>query len=234
MRLHLRTASTAAALVLAGLSLTACGGDADKADKAGGATTSATASASASASASAGASGSADSSTGGPATKSPSKGTSNGGGSTGGDGGATSACTTKNTSVAFIVSAQHANEHEPAAATVKVTNTSKATCTIVGATTLVAKDDQGKAEPISADTSRNGTDAVDIEPGASAVAYVSYADLNMEGTGSAREVCAVQASTVEIALPDDEGRNVKVAKADGSAGTFNVCGPDVKFDGFGK
>ncbi|MGW2014861.1 DUF4232 domain-containing protein [Streptomyces sp. NPDC001927] len=133
-----------------------------------------------------------------------------------------------------MASAHHASEQEPAAATVKVTNTSQATCTLVGASTLVAKDDQGKAEPISADTSANGTDAVDIKPGASATATVLYVDLNLEGSASAREVCAIQASTVEIALPDDEGRTVKVTKANGSAGTFNVCGPEVKFDGFGK
>ncbi|MFD7322482.1 DUF4232 domain-containing protein [Streptomyces sp. NPDC059875] len=239
MRVITRTATTAAAIVLAGLSLTACGDD-KSADKAAGDGPSATASASGSASTSASASASASSSASGSGSNASSSGgsssgTSSAGTSTGGGtGGATGACTTKNTALTFIASAHHASEQEPAGATIKVTNTSKATCTIVGASTLVAKDDQAKAEPISADNSKNGTDAVDIKPGASAEAMVMYQDLNFEGSASAREVCAIQASTVEIALPDDEGRSVKVTKADGSAATFNVCGPDVKFDRFGR
>jgi hypothetical protein len=135
--------------------------------------------------------------------------------------------------VKFIASAHHATEQEPAAATVKVTNTSDAPCTIVGASTLTAKDDQGKADPVSADTAGNGTDAVDIKPGSTAEATVLYTDLNFEGTASARETCSVQASKVEIALPDDVGRTVGVTKADGSPAVFNVCRPEVKFDGFG-
>lgn len=170
-----------------------------------------------------GGAGSNESSSGGSSSdKSPGGGESEGG----------AACSTKNTEVTFIASAHHASEQEPAAATVKVTNTSDAR-TIVGASVLTAKDEQGKAEPISADTAGNGTDAVGVKPGGTAEAMVLYTDLNFEGTASARETCAVQASEVEIALPDDVGRSVQVTKADGSAGIFNVCAPEVKFDGFG-
>ncbi|MFG2881867.1 sigma-70 family RNA polymerase sigma factor [Streptomyces sp. NPDC048297] len=158
--------------------------------------------------------------------------TSASGGGSGGSGGVTSACTTKNTQIQFIQSAHHASEQQAATGAIRVTNTSKATCTIVGAVTLTAKDDQGKADPVETDNSESGTDAVDIEPGATAQAWVAYTDLNFDGSPSGREVCAVQASKVEIALPKDMARTVRVTKDGGAPGSFDVCGNDVRVDAF--
>ncbi|MCF3137217.1 DUF4232 domain-containing protein [Streptomyces olivochromogenes] len=221
MRLRTATLATAAVFV-AGLSLTACNSGDDDAKT--GDTSSPVATASSKAPATAATSTGKPGGTQAPATATGSSGSGSGGG--------VSACTTKTTTVQFIASAAHASESEPAAATVKVTNTSGSTCTIVGASALTAKDDQGKANPIETDNAAAGTDAVDIAPGASATADVLYTDLNFEGSQSAREVCAVQASKVAIALPKDIARTVKVTKANGSAGVFNVCTKDVKFGAF--
>ncbi|MEV0185135.1 DUF4232 domain-containing protein [Streptomyces sp. NPDC050625] len=227
MRLRTATLATAAVFV-AGLSLTACNSGDDDAKAKDSSSPSATASSTSTA-------GSTGSATGGTSTGkaggAKASATAAGKG-TGSGGGAVGACTTKTTTVQFIASASHASESEPAAATVKVTNTSGSTCTLVGASTLTAKDDQGKAAPIETDNSAAGTDAVDIAAGASASAEVLYTDLNFEGSQSAREVCAVQASKVEIALPKDVARTVKVTKTNGSAGIFNVCTKDVKFGSF--
>lgn len=228
MRLRTATLATAAVFV-AGLSLTACNSGDDDAKAKDSSSPSATASST-----------STDSATGGTSTGKTGGGKTGGGKAsataagkgTGSGGGAVGACTTKTTTVQFIASASHASESEPAAATVKVTNTSGSTCTLVGGSTLTAKDDQGKAAPVETDNSAAGTDAVDIPAGASASAEVLYTDLNFEGSQSAREVCAVQASKVEIALPKDIARTVKVTKANGSAGVFNVCTKDVKFGSF--
>ncbi|MGW7386115.1 DUF4232 domain-containing protein [Streptomyces sp. NPDC054794] len=222
MRLRTATLATAAVFV-AGLSLTACNSGDDDSKSAD--TSRPVATASTTASTAAGAS------TGKPGgTKAPKTGTKTSGSGSGGD--AVSACTTKTTTIQFIAAAGHASESEPAAATIKVTNTSGSTCTLVGATTLTAKDDQNKADPIATDNSAAGTDAVDIAPGASASADVLYTDLNFEGSQSAREVCAVQASKVEIALPKDTARTIKVTKSNGAPGIFNVCTKDVKFGAF--
>ncbi|MFJ9867589.1 DUF4232 domain-containing protein [Streptomyces sp. NPDC101165] len=228
--MRVRTAVAAATMLVAGLALTACQGDdskaADSPSNAGTATAKSTPGKSQG--------DTANSSTGGKGTSSGStgSGTSGSKGTSGGKGGTIVACTAKTTSVTFVAATKHATESEPAAATVKITNTSGKACTIVGATSLVAKDDQGKSDPIETDNSAAGTDAVDLAPGATATADVLYADLNFEGSQSAREVCGVQASKVEIALPKDVGRTVKVVNGSGSAATFNVCGPAVKFEAF--
>jgi hypothetical protein len=215
--MRLRTLTAAAALLVAGLAVTACGTDADVAEPA--AEASPSASSAATAQGGHGASGA-------PAPDASQL-------RNGEDPGTpVSSCTTKTTVVRFVASAAHATESEPAAATVEVTNTSDATCVIVGATALTAKDDQGKAAPVETDNSAAGPDSVDLRPHASVTADVLYTDLNFEGTPSAREVCPVQASRVEIALPDDVARTVKVTKGDGTPGVFNVCGRDVKFGAF--
>ncbi|MET8447904.1 DUF4232 domain-containing protein [Streptomyces sp. NPDC005209] len=226
MRLRTATLATAAVFV-AGLSLTACNSGDDDSKSAD--TSSPVATASTTASTAAGASTAKPGGTKAPKTGTNTSGSGSGSGS-GGD--AVSACTTKTTTIQFIAAAGHASESEPAAATIKVTNTSGSTCTLVGATTLTAKDDQNKADPIATDNSAAGTDAVDIAPGASASADVLYTDLNFEGSQSAREVCAVQASKVEIALPKDIARTIKVTKSNGAPGIFNVCTKDVKFGAF--
>ncbi|MFF4923346.1 DUF4232 domain-containing protein [Kitasatospora sp. NPDC001261] len=209
------------------LSLTACN-DVSGTQDSGAAGTSASAAApSGSASASAPAAASAPS--GGKTSTSGGGKTSSG---TGG-GGVTAACTTKNTSVAFLQSSGHASDAQPAAATLKITNSSGAPCTIVGPTTVVAADDQGKASPVSGDNSTAGSAAVDIPAGAAVVADVLYNDVNGEGTASARYTCAVQASHVKVALPKDAGTTVNVMKANGSpGGVFSVCGTEFKVGAF--
>ncbi|MEU9041408.1 MULTISPECIES: DUF4232 domain-containing protein [unclassified Kitasatospora] len=161
--------------------------------------------------------------------------TSGGGNSSSGigGGGVTAACTTKNTSVTFLQSSGHASDAQPAAATLKITNSSGAPCTIVGPTTVVADDDQGKASPVSGDNSKDGSDAVDVPAGAAVVADVLYNDVNSEGTTSARYTCPVLASHVKVALPKDVGTTVNVMKANGSpGGVFSVCGTDFKVGAF--
>nr|WP_168723314.1 DUF4232 domain-containing protein [Streptomyces sp. SAT1]ANO41872.1 hypothetical protein A8713_031915 [Streptomyces sp. SAT1] len=161
--------------------------------------------------------------------------TSGGGGSSSatGGGGVTAACTAKNTSVTFLQSSGHASDAQAAAATLKITNSSGAPCTIVGPTTVAADDDQGKASPVSGDNSEAGSDAVDVPAGATVVADVLYNDVNNEGTESARYTCPVQASRVKVALPKDAGTTVNVMKADGSpGGVFSVCGTDFKVGAF--
>ncbi|WP_316763879.1 DUF4232 domain-containing protein [Streptomyces herbicida] len=226
MRLRTATLATAAVFV-AGLSLTACNSGNDDAKSKDSSSPSATASSTSTGSTGSTTAGTSAGKTGGAKASATAAGKGTGSG-----GGAVGACTTRTTTVQFIASASHASESEPAAATVKVTNTSGSTCTLVGATTLTAKDDQGKAAPVETDNSAAGTDAVEIAAGASASAEVLYTDLNFEGSQSAREVCAVQASKVEIALPKDIARTVKVTRTNGSAGIFNVCTKDVKFGSF--
>ncbi|MET9148040.1 DUF4232 domain-containing protein [Streptomyces sp. NPDC004042] len=209
------------------LSLTACD-DGSGTQNSGAADTS-TSSAAASGSASASAAGSSSASSAGGGTS-----TSGGGGSSSatGGGGVTAACTAKNTSVTFLQSSGHASDAQ-AAATLKITNSSGAPCTIVGPTTVAADDDQGKASPVSGDNSEAGSDAVDVPAGATVVADVLYNDVNNEGTESARYTCPVQASRVKVGLPKDAGTTVNVMKADGSpGGVFSVCGTDFKVGAF--
>ncbi|MGW2255342.1 MULTISPECIES: DUF4232 domain-containing protein [Kitasatospora] len=220
------------------LSLTACNDGSGTQDSAVGTSassaapsgaTSAPASAPAAHSASAPAAGSASAPSGGRTS------TSGGGSSSSGTGGGgvTAACTTKNTSVTFLQSSGHASDAQPAAATLKITNSSGAPCTIVGPTTVVADDDQGKASPVSGDNSKDGSDAVDVPAGAAVVADVLYNDVNSKGTTSARYTCPVQASHVKVALPKDVGTTVNVMKANGSpGGVFSVCGTDFKVGAF--
>ncbi|MCB5178789.1 DUF4232 domain-containing protein [Streptomyces antimicrobicus] len=205
--MRMRCAAAVAGILVAGLGMTACGsGDGTKAS----ASTSASAPASP-----------AGATSGAPASASATPGKA-----AGGDDGVMAACTTKNTTVRFAVSPHHSSPQQPAAAVLTVTNASSAPCTIVGPSTLTAKDDQGKAGPVMVDNAGSSTDAVDLKPGQSASAYVHYEDVNDEGSASGREVCAVQASSVQFALPKDVDRTVKVTKADGSPAVFNVCDPD--------
>lgn len=227
MSVRIRISAGAAVFALSALALTGCGSGDDDSKGSGDGTS---ASASATSGSDSGAPTSKETGSGGTATAGKSGTPATSGGGNGG--GVTSACTTKNTQMTFIQAAQHATQQAPAQGSIEVTNTSKATCTIVGAVTLTAKDDQGKADPVETDNSKSGTDAVDVKPGGTAKAAVAYTDLNFEGSQSAREVCAVQASKVEIALPKDVARTVKVTKDGGAPGTFNVCGKDVQLSAF--
>ncbi|MFI6476164.1 DUF4232 domain-containing protein [Streptomyces sp. NPDC050516] len=211
------------------LSLTACNDGSGTQDSGAADTSASSAAPSGSASAAASAAGSSSASSGGGTS------TSGGGSSSSGTGGGgvTAACTTKNTSVKFLQPSGHASGAQAADATLKITNSSGAPCTIVGPTTVVADDDQGKASPVSGDNSKDGSDAVDVPAGATVVADVLYNDVNSEGTESARYTCPVQASHVKVALPKDVGTTVNVMKADGSpGGVFSVCGTDFKVGAF--
>lgn len=225
MHMRARVSTTAAVFALSALALTGCGNSDDDSKASASASSSTSASSeSGSAAPTSKETGSTGSATGGQ-TAIPTTAGNNGGGDV-------SACTTKNTQLRFVQAARHASEQRPAQGTIEVTNTSKTTCTIVGAVTLTAKDDQGKADPVDTDNTAGGTDAVDVKPGAKARASVAYTDLNFDGSPSGREVCAVQASKVEIALPKDVSRTVKVTKDSGAPGSFNVCGKDVRLSAF--
>ncbi|MFE7588431.1 DUF4232 domain-containing protein [Kitasatospora sp. NPDC057512] len=237
MRTTTRPALLAVGAVALALSLTACNDDSGTQGSGAAGTSASSAAPSGSSSAPAAAATSAATSAPGAASASPGGKTSaSGGGKTPsgtGGGGATAACTTKNTSVTFLQSSGHASDAQPAAATIKITNSSGAPCTIVGPTTVVAADDQGKASPVSGDNSTAGSEAVDVPAGAAVVADVLYNDVNGEGTSSARYTCPVQASHVKVALPKDVGTTVNVMKANGSpGGVFSVCGTDFKVGAF--
>ncbi|MGW1108063.1 DUF4232 domain-containing protein [Streptomyces sp. NPDC002540] len=174
-----------------------------------------------------------DSASASTAAPSGSNSSTSGGGSSsnGGGGGATAACTLQTVSIKFLMSDHQATEQQAANGTLKVTNTSGATCTVVGPTTVTATDDENKTDPISADNSEEGSDAVDIPAGGSATADIGYNNLNTEGT--ARDTCPMGASTVKVGLPKQADTTVNVLKADGSpGGYFSVCGGSFKVGAF--
>ncbi|MFH8513816.1 DUF4232 domain-containing protein [Streptomyces gelaticus] len=217
-RARTRIAAVGALAALSALALTGCN-NGDEADAAAGSSAPSSDSASDSASGSAAASSGSNSST-------------SGGGSSSNDGGdATAACTLKTVSIKFLMSDHQATEQQAANGTLKLTNTSGATCTVVGPTTVTATDDENKTDPISADNSEEGSDAVDIPAGGSATADIGYNNLNTEGT--ARDTCPMGASTVKVGLPKQADTTVNVLKADGSpGGYFSVCGNSFKVGAF--
>ncbi|MFB6717027.1 DUF4232 domain-containing protein [Streptomyces sp. NPDC056237] len=218
-RTRTRIAAAGALAALSALALTGCN-NGDEADAA--ADSSAPASDSASTAASPNASSGSSSSTSGGGSSSKDG---------GGGGGATAACTLQTVSIKFLMSDHQATEQQAANGTLKLTNTSGATCTVVGPTTVTATDDENKAGPISADNSEEGSDAVDIPAGGSATADIGYNNLNTEGT--ARDTCPVGASTVKVGLPKQPDTTVNVLKADGSqGGYFSVCGDSFKVGAF--
>lgn len=218
-RARTRIAAAGALAALSALALTGCN-NGDEADAAAGSSAPASDSASTAAS---------------PKASSGSSSSTSGGGSSsedgGGGGGATAACTLKTVSIKFLMSDHQATEQQAANGTLKLTNTSGATCTVVGPTTVTATDDENKTDPISADNSEEGTDAVDIPAGGSATADIGYNNLNTEGT--ARDTCPMGASTVKVGLPKQADTTVNVLKADGSpGGYFSVCGNSFKVGAF--
>ncbi|MFE7359087.1 DUF4232 domain-containing protein [Streptomyces sp. NPDC057543] len=220
-RARTRTAAVGALAALSALALTGCNSG-DEADAAAGSSAPASDSASAS-----------DSTAASPKASSGSNSSTSGGGSSskGGGGGATAACTLQTVSIKFLMSDHQATEQQAANGTLKLTNTSGATCTVVGPTTVTATDDENKAGPISADNSEEGSDAVDIPAGGSATADIGYNNLNTEGT--ARDTCPMGASTVKVGLPKQPDTTVNVLKADGSpGGYFSVCGDSFKVGAF--
>ncbi|MFD0341804.1 DUF4232 domain-containing protein [Streptomyces sp. NPDC127117] len=220
-RARTRIAAVGALAALSALALTGCN-NGDEADAAAGSSAPSSDSASGSTAAS---SGSNSSTSGGGSS-------SNGGDSSSSNGGgATAACTVQTVSIKFLMSGHQATEQQAANGTLKLTNTSGATCTVVGPTTVTATDDENKTDPISADNSEEGSDAVDIPAGGSATADIGYNNLNTEGT--ARDTCPMGASTVKVGLPKQADTTVNVLKADGSpGGYFSVCGNSFKVGAF--
>ncbi|MFB7214833.1 DUF4232 domain-containing protein [Streptomyces sp. NPDC056255] len=218
-RARTRIAAVGALAALSALALTGCN-NGDEADAAAGSSAPASDSASTAAS---------------PKASSGSSSSTSGGGSSsedgGGGGGATAACTLQTVSIKFLMSDHQATEQQAANGTLKLTNTSGATCTVVGPTTVTATDDENKTDPISADNAEEGSDAVDIPAGGSATADIGYNNLNTEGT--ARDTCPMGASTVKVGLPKQPDTTVNVLKADGSrGGYFSVCGDSFKVGAF--
>lgn len=160
----------------------------------------------------------------------------NGGGSStsgsSGDSEAVDSCTAKNTELQFLL-VKPGNDRQDAQANVRVTNTGSETCTIVGVTTLNAKDITGRATTVETDNSGGSDQSVDVAPGKTVVSLVEYMDRNNDGTGS--EDCALEAHEVHIALPDDEARTVEVKRKGDEAASFLACAPEkVKFGDFGS
>lgn len=217
-RARTRIAAVGALAALSALALTGCN-NGDEADAAAGSSAPSSDSAS-------------DSAPGSTAASSGSNSSTSGGGSSSNDGGdATAACTLKTVSIKFLMSDHQATEQQAANGTLKLTNTSGVTCTVVGPTTVTATDDENKTDPISADNSEEGSDAVDIPAGGSATADIGYNNLNTEGT--ARDTCPMGASTVKVGLPKQADTTVNVLKADGSpGGYFSVCGNSFKVGAF--
>lgn len=216
-RARTRIAAIGALAALSALALTGCNSG-DEADAAAGSSAPAS---------------DPDSTAASPEASSGSNSSTSGGGSSsnGGGGGATAACTLKTVSIKFLMSDHRATEQQAANGTLKLTNTSGATCTVVGPTTVTATDDENKTDPISVDNSEEGSDAVDIPAGGSATADIGYNNLNTEGT--ARDTCPMGASTVKVGLPKQADTTVNVLKADGSpGGYFSVCGDSFKVGAF--
>ncbi|MFG2193401.1 DUF4232 domain-containing protein [Streptomyces sp. NPDC048639] len=152
-------------------------------------------------------------------------------GGSGDDGGAGTggyalvSCTTNTTEVKFLASAANATDAGPAKGTVLVRNISSAPCTLSGATTLTAKDDQDRHGSVSTDNAAAGPYAIDIPAHGQVSAVVGYLDSVFDGKGKGAVACAVKASEVEIALPEDEARGVQVTEENGDPAHFTVCAP---------
>ncbi|MBF9071963.1 DUF4232 domain-containing protein [Streptacidiphilus fuscans] len=217
----MRTASrlSAAAVVLAaGLALTACGssGSGSSANAGGGSSPVASTSASASAS------------TGTTGTTGTTGSTGTTGGSTGGSGSSSDSsakCTVSQVRMTVTGPAGHANDQQPARATLHVVNNSGHNCTLAGFPGIELADDQGKSSPINAvrHTGMQGQ-TVTLVPGQSAQADLTFSDINTEGTSSARYVCGVQGSKVQVILPDTTTQKSVPVTGGIDNGTLSVCG----------
>ena len=214
-----RTATVSAAVLAAGLALTACGSSGGGPVAAGGGTSAASSPAAAGSSAPA-------------ATSSPSGAPAQASGSTDGSGGTAAAggsarCGTGTVSLTVTGPSAYATAHGTTTATVRVVNTSASSCTLYGYPGVTVVDDQGKSAPITAtrETAEAAAAAhVLLKPGQGANALLRFDDINTEGSASGEHTCGVQASTVRVILPDTT--KVLAAKVEGGVdgGTLNVCG----------
>ncbi|SEL18766.1 DUF4232 domain-containing protein [Streptacidiphilus jiangxiensis] len=213
MHITSRLFATAGAALIAGLTLTACGG--------AGSSSSAAGSPAPAASGSTG-------TTAAPGTGTGSTGTTGSSGvGTGGSGTSTGAarCTVADLRITVQGPAARASEQEPAFADIHVVNTSAHTCTLAGFPGVQPADDQGKSAPLDA-VRHQGFPAtpVTLRPGGLANAELLYSDVNTQGSASGRLVCAVTGSKVAIILPNTT-RQVRVPVTGGvDNGTLNVCG----------
>ena len=222
-----RTATVSAAVLAAGLALTACSSSGGGPVAAGGGSSAASSPAAAGAGSSAPA-----------VTSSPSGAPAPG--ATGGSGGTAAAgssvrCGTGTVSLTVTGPSAYATAHGTTTATVRVVNTSASSCSLYGFPGVTVVDDQGKSAPITATRETSEAAAADhvvLKPGQGANALLRFDDINTQGSASGEHTCGVQASTVRVILPDTT--KVLAAKVEGGVdgGTLNVCGGSVRVQPF--
>ncbi|MEY9941579.1 DUF4232 domain-containing protein [Streptacidiphilus sp. MAP5-3] len=119
----------------------------------------------------------------------------------------------------------HANDQQAARATLHVVNNSAHSCTLTGFPGIELADDQGKSSPINADRHTGmQVQTVNLVPGQSAQADLTFSDVNTQGTSSARYVCAVQGSKVQVILPDTTTPKSVPVSGGIDNGVLSVCG----------
>ncbi|MFC8721751.1 DUF4232 domain-containing protein [Kitasatospora sp. NPDC057198] len=208
MRTITRLTATAAAVLLAGLTLAAC--DDDGGNGAAATTSAATGSAAAPG---AGTAASTGAGTGKDAASTPAKAAG------------TAKCTAQDVKLTVAGPAGRADEQQPARAELRAQNTSGKVCALTGFPGVRLADDEGKAGPLDA-VRQGGVNAasVTLQPGKSASAPLIYSDVNTEGSASGRLVCAVQGSKLAVILPDTTQQSQVQVTGGVDNGTLSVCG----------
>ncbi|MEV6317605.1 hypothetical protein [Streptomyces sp. NPDC051776] len=214
--------ATASALLVATLGLTGCEGN--KGDNAGGEKPTSSASATSKGSEGKGDSGSGSGNDGkgnGGSGKSNSGNSDNGdiSGSGGGDGAGQDEappCTNDITDVSFALG-EEGSETEYATSHVTIENITDETCLITGGIEFSAED------AVMVDNAELSDKPIEVGPGMSVSAPVAYPDVPQGGEDP--DSC-LQASEVQVALPDEEYRNVDVTDDSGDVGVFSVCQAD--------
>ncbi|OKI26188.1 DUF4232 domain-containing protein [Streptomyces sp. CB03911] len=119
-----------------------------------------------------------------------------------------------------------ADDKQPAYASLHVVNVSARTCTLTGFPGIQATDDTGRTTtPLTADrTTGFPVTAVTLKPKQIANATLQYSNVGSEGSPSGRRVCAVTAGKVQVILPDEtQAKQVKVTGGVDNS-TLNICG----------
>ncbi|MCX5214814.1 DUF4232 domain-containing protein [Kitasatospora sp. NBC_00240] len=119
-----------------------------------------------------------------------------------------------------------ADDKQPAYASLHVVNVSTRTCTLTGFPGIQVADDAGRtATPLTADRDTGfPATAVTLKPKQIANANLQFSNVNPEGSPSGRRVCGVTAGKVQVILPDEtQAKQVKVTGGVDS-NTLNICG----------
>ncbi|WP_329493274.1 DUF4232 domain-containing protein [Kitasatospora herbaricolor] len=119
-----------------------------------------------------------------------------------------------------------ADEKQPAYASLHVVNVSARTCTLTGFPGIQVSDDAGRgAAPLTAERNTGfPVTAVTLKPKQLANANLQYSNVNPEGSPSGRRVCTVTAGKVQVILPDEtQAKQVKVTGGVDNS-TLNICG----------